>query len=295
MRKAIEAFEKEFALWGLNLPARDVVDRQGGHLEKHGWTIDYSFGADAFGEYLEYHAQRAVPEEPVIERHARVYANGEKNFVPAPSSEADLGSDPVFITPDPPAKRVTVEKETHHPTLPPFASMVEEAAVKHHRPTAQAQARDEARRAPPPPPRRESTRAPLRDYVPSSRPASFAARQRSTIMSLAIGVLAASLVAIVVIVGVKSVRAGGKTSTDAVADSASLEPVLVLAPAVLGFDNAGNNTFSQPLVGAPADPNRAEVIRPERGMTPIIPSDPGPSKKPNRPAATTRGEKFHVP
>ena len=294
MRKAIEAFEKEFALWGLNLPARDVVDRQGGHLEKHGWTIDYSFGADAFGEYLEYHAQRAVPEEPVIERHARVYANGEKNFVPAPSGEPDLGSDPVFITPDPPAKRVTVEKETHHPTLPPFASMVEEAAVKHHRPTSQAHAREEAKRMPPPSARRESTRAPLRDYVPSARPASFS-RQKSTIMSLAIGVLAASLVAIVVIVGVKSVRAGGKPDGTAVADSASLDPVLVLAPAVLGFTTEGNNTFSQPLVGAPADPNRAEVIRPERGMTPIIPSDPGPRKKPNRPAATTRGEKFHVP
>ena len=294
MRKAIEAFDKEFALWGLNLPARDVVDRQAGHLEKHGWSIDYSFGGDAFGEYLEYHARRAVSDEPVIERHARVYANGEKNFVPAPSGEPDLGSDPVFITPDPPAKRVTVEKETHHPTLPPFASMVEEAAVKHHRPTTQAQAREEAKRTPPPPARRESTRAPLRDYVPSARPASFS-RQKSTIRSLAIGIIAASLVAIVVIVGVKSVRAGGKPDGTAVADSASLDPVLVLAPAVLGFTTEGNNTFSQPLVGAPADPNRAEVIRPERGMTPIIPSDPGPSKKPNRPAATTRGEKFHVP
>ena len=294
MRKAIEAFDKEFALWGLNLPARDVVDRQGGRIEKHGWSIDYSFGSDAFGEYLEYHARRAVSDEPVIERHARVYANGEKNFVPAPSGEPDLGSDPVFITPDPPAKRVTVEKETHHPTLPPFASMVEEAAVKHHRPTTQAQAREEAKRMPPPPARRESTRAPLRDYVPSARPASFS-RQKSTIMSLAIGIIAASLVAIVVIVGVKSVRAGGKPDGTAVADSASLDPVLVLAPAVLGFTTEGNNTFSQPLVGAPADPNRAEVIRPERGMTPIIPSDPGPSKKPNRPAATTRGEKFHVP
>jgi hypothetical protein len=105
---------------------------------------------------------------------------------------------------------------------------------------------------------------------------------------------AAILVAAVVVFGVKAVR-GGRPNTGAVADSAALDPVLVLAPAVLGFSTEGTNNFAQPLVGVPADPNRAEVIRPERGMTPIIPSDPGPKKKQTRPAATTRGEKFHVP
>jgi len=291
MRKAIEAFEKEFALWGLTLPARDVVDRQGGHSERHGWSLDYSFGTDAFGEYLEYHARRAVPDEPVVERHARVYANGEKNFVPAPSSGGAPDDEPVFIQPEPAAKSPAPEKGTpHRPTLPPFAAMVEEANVAQRGSSAALKLKSAAPR----PAQREAPRGPPRDYVPNRRPPALA-REKVTIMSFAVGVGVAILVAIVVVVGVKAVRGAGKPGLEAVADSASLDPVLVLAPAVLGFSTDGANTFSQPLVGPPADPNRAEVIRPERGMTPIIPSDPGPKKKTTRPAATTHGDKFHVP
>ena len=294
MRKAIEAFDKEFALWGLTLPARDVADRQSGHSERHGWSLDYSFGADAFGEYLEYHARRAVPDEPVIERHARVYANGEKNFVPAPAG-SELDDEPVFIQPEPSAKTPPPpgKRTTHSSTLPPFAAMVEEAVGQNRKTGAMTKSRSPAPARPPRPAPRESTSAPSRDYVPSRRPGRLA-QQRSTIMSFAIGVGVAVAVAVMVIIGVKTVGSG-KSSKFAPADSAQLDPVIVLAPAVLGFDNDGTSSFTQPLVGTRGDPNRAEVIRPERGMTPIIPSDPGPKRRDERPASTTRGEKFHVP
>ena len=282
MRKAIEAFEKEFAQWGLSLPAQDIVDRQAGHSNRHGWSVDYSFGTDAFGEYLEYHARRAVPNEPVIERHARVYANGEKNFVPAPN--APELPDAVFIQSDPASKSPQGAKR---PTLPPFAAMVEEATGGTARPSASV-------RRPAPAPR-PPARAPDADPGGASRrrPSPWR-RNRNTALSFAIGVGAALLVAISVVAGFKAIRGRHAAPVAAATDTAQLDPVVVLAPAVLGFTTDAPPRFTQPLVGRPQDPNRAEVVRPEHGMTPIIPSDPK-TKKSGRPAATTRGEKFHVP
>jgi hypothetical protein len=284
MRKAIEAFESEFAQWGLTLPARDIVDRQPGHSERHGWSLDYSFGSDAFGEYLEYHARRTVPNEPVVERHARVYANGEKNFVPAPAAELP---DQPFIQPEPAPK--ATGGTTRRATLPPFASMVEESTGSPHRPSAAT-----AKRPAPAPSARPAPRPAASDHGTGTRrrPSSWR-RNRHTALSFAIGVGAALLVAIALVTTVKIVRAHRAPSAVALADTAELEPIVVLAPAVLGFSTE-TPRFTQPLVGRPADPNRAEIVRPERGMTPIIPSDPG-TKKAGRPAPTTRGEKFHVP
>ncbi len=139
MRKAIAAFEQEFSQWGLSLPAQDIVDRQAGHMERHGWSVDYSFGKDAFGEFLEYHARRAVANEPVVERHARVYHNGERNFVPAPPAAAS--AEPVFIKPDPNVKTAT-PGSARRPTLPPWKAMVDEATDDHRRPMTPAPQRD---------------------------------------------------------------------------------------------------------------------------------------------------------
>jgi hypothetical protein len=285
MRKAIAAFEQEFAQWGLSLPAQDIVDRQAGHMERHGWRVDYSFGTDAFGEFLEYHARRAVANEPVIERHARVYHNGERNFVPAPpSAEAE---EPVFVQPDPDVK-ASPTGSTRRPTLPPWKAMVEEATGDHRRPTpAPAPRRD----APRPAPRPERT-----PFQPESS-SRHNQRGRPTFVAFAIGAGGAVIVAIALTLSVRALRnrhplAAGAAS----ADSIALDPVVVYAPAVLGFSvDSAASRFTQPLVGTrSADPNRAEIVRPEHGMTPIIPSDPSVKRHP-APAATSRGGKFHVP
>lgn len=287
MRKAIEAFEIEFAQWGLTLPARDIVDRQPGHTDRHGWSLDYSFGSDAFGEYLEYHARRAAPNEPVIERHARVYANGEKNFVPAPASPD--APDPVFIQPEPAVNAPAAGGGTRRATLPPFAAMVEEATGSPHRPPPAAK-----RPAPPPSARSAPRPAPSDHGTGARRRPASSRRNRNTALSFAIGVGVAVVVAGALVTTVKIVRGHRAAAAAAPADTLQLDPIVVLAPAVLGFSTDAPPRFTQPLVGRPSDPNRAEIVRPERGMTPIIPSGPG-NKKQSRPAATTRGEKFHVP
>ena len=292
MRKAIEAFEKEFAPWGLTLPARDIVDRQPGHSDRHGWSLDYSFGSDAFGEYLEYHARRAVANEPVIERHARVYHNGERNFVPATAgAESD---EPVFIQPDPAVKKSPAGNSPRRPTLPPFAAMVEEATTGTNRRPPSGR----VKRVAPRPTARVAPREPSMDYSMGARhPRSSSwRRNRHTAMSFVVGVGAAVLVAGALVFGIKALRNRHRPIViAAAADTAALEPVLVLAPAVLGLTTGTTSIYSQPMVGRPSDPNRAEIVRPERGMTPIIPSDPGTKKRKSAPAATSRGEKFHVP
>ena len=79
------------------------------------------------------------------------------------------------------------------------------------------------------------------------------------------------------------------------AEHMELEPIVVFAPAIVSLpvDTAAAR-FTPPLVGRRQDPNRAEVVNPEHGMTPIIPSDPG-KKARAKPAPTSRGGKFHVP
>jgi hypothetical protein len=287
MRKAIAAFEQEFAQWGLSLPAQDIVDRQAGHMERHGWRVDYSFGTDAFGEYLEYHARRAVANEPVIERHARVYHNGERNFVPAPPG-AEAAADPVFVQPDTNGQS-SPAGSTRRPTLPPWKAMVEEATGDHRHSAATA-TRDPSR-----PARRPPARTPFH-AEPSTR-SRASVRTRPTATAFAIGVGAAVLVALAGSLTVRAVKGHrAVAATGALPDSLVLEPVVVYAPTVLGFpvDSAASR-FTQPLVGTrSSDPNRAEIVRPEHGMTPIIPSDPAVKRHP-APAATSRGGKFHVP
>jgi hypothetical protein len=168
--------------------------------------------------------------------------------------------------------------------------MVEEATGEHRHPMAGGQ------RAAPRPAARPASPA---KYQSSNTGASRGAprgrgRARTSAMSFAIGVGAAVLVAFALVITVRAVK-GRRPDLAARADTAGLDPVVVYAPAVLGFaaDSAASR-FTQPLVGTRGDPNKAEIVRPEHGMTPIIPSDPG-TKRRNRPAPTTRGEKFHVP
>ena len=264
MRKAIAAFEQEFSQWGLSLPAQDIVDRQAGHMERHGWRVDYSFGTDAFGEFLEYHARRAVANEPVIERHARVYHNGERNFVPAPpgAEAARSGVHPAG------SERDGIR---HGLDAPPHAAAVEGNGGGGDGRAPASNAAGAAARSVAPRPARASARPFHAETEYRSR---IHRARRPTATAFAIGVGAAVLVA----------RSDAHRTRDQesphrspprrdAADSLALDPIVVYAPAVLGFavDSAASR-FTQPLVGTrSADPNRAEIVRPEHGMTPIIP------------------------
>src|SRR5579862_2110646 len=80
MRPAVDAFERDFARWGLQLPADATDARRGGQIRQAGWSIRYNFGQDIRGEYLDYYASpRDVQVDPPGDDwHVRLYASGER-------------------------------------------------------------------------------------------------------------------------------------------------------------------------------------------------------------------------
>jgi hypothetical protein len=97
VEKAIEAFDEDFAPWGLHLPADDARALRPGQLVAGGWSVLYDFGTDNVGPYLDYYASLREGADPRVldDWHVRLYASGERQVFP-PVLEAYLYSrDPV--------------------------------------------------------------------------------------------------------------------------------------------------------------------------------------------------------
>ena len=96
VNRAIEAFEREFAPWALKLPAADVAARRNGQLRVNGWSVLYEFGADAYGDYLDYYAAlRGATDARVNDDwHARIYETGQIVAFPAVLEAYLYGRDP---------------------------------------------------------------------------------------------------------------------------------------------------------------------------------------------------------
>jgi hypothetical protein len=82
MRRIVDRFAANFGPWGLTLPIADVVHRRSGVLRGGGWVVQYVFGKDERGEYLDYYARHRMTED----NHFRLYADG--TFAPLPAMSA---------------------------------------------------------------------------------------------------------------------------------------------------------------------------------------------------------------
>ena len=71
-------FADAFAFWGIGLPEDDVTCRRRGSISKSGWSIDYLFGRDERGEFLDYYAHHRMTND----RHTRVYEDGSVEGLP---------------------------------------------------------------------------------------------------------------------------------------------------------------------------------------------------------------------
>jgi outer membrane biosynthesis protein TonB len=93
MQVAIEAFDQDFAPWGLRLPDNDVLELRNGRLEEAGWVVLYEFGTDPIGGYLDYYAalREGADERVDGDWHVRLYENGARAVLP-PVLEAYLYS-----------------------------------------------------------------------------------------------------------------------------------------------------------------------------------------------------------
>ena len=90
MRRIEAAFEEAFAPWGITLPPEDVARRQRGTLFRDGWAIQYCFGADSRGEFLDYYASHRMTDDS----HVRLYANGDAVTLPSIESMYIAPPDP---------------------------------------------------------------------------------------------------------------------------------------------------------------------------------------------------------
>lgn len=72
------AFGRRFSNWQIRLPRADLKARQRGEVRKAGWSIQYLFGRDERGEYVDVYSDHRMAGSD----HFRLYADGE--CVPLP-------------------------------------------------------------------------------------------------------------------------------------------------------------------------------------------------------------------
>jgi hypothetical protein len=91
MNRITVVFAEQFAHWGLTLPAADVAARRRGEIAAKGWSVQYRFGQDERGEYLDYYAAHRMTDDS----HVRIRESGECEYLPAIGSMYLSSPDPV--------------------------------------------------------------------------------------------------------------------------------------------------------------------------------------------------------
>lgn len=86
-----DTFAKRFTHWDITLPERDINLRNNGYIQKAGWLIQYCFGEDEKGEYLDYYAAHRMTDDS----HVRIYSDGTEENLPALLSMHLTSKDPV--------------------------------------------------------------------------------------------------------------------------------------------------------------------------------------------------------
>jgi len=90
MNRIAQAFRADFANWGLEIPPGLLASREPGFIQADGWLIQFTFGSDSRGEYLDYYASHRMTDDS----HVRLYETGRRQRL------ASLAS--LFVTsPDP--------------------------------------------------------------------------------------------------------------------------------------------------------------------------------------------------
>lgn len=80
MHEIPKIFNQFFQTWKIVLPPEALETRQRGELHGSGWTIQYLFGQDEQGEYLDFYATHRMTND----RHMRIYTTGEVISLEAP-------------------------------------------------------------------------------------------------------------------------------------------------------------------------------------------------------------------
>lgn len=99
-----DTFAKHFANWKINLPEEDLKNRNNGYIQNAGWLIQYCFGKDENGEYLDYYAAHRMTGDS----HVRIHVDGKEESLPSLSSMYPISDDPIE------AKKLKDEHDEHN-------------------------------------------------------------------------------------------------------------------------------------------------------------------------------------
>jgi hypothetical protein len=74
MNQIAQAFRADFANWGLEIPPEALASREPGFIQAAGWLIQFTFGRDSRGEYIDYYASHRM----TYDSHVRLYETGRR-------------------------------------------------------------------------------------------------------------------------------------------------------------------------------------------------------------------------
>lgn len=74
-----KTFAKRFEHWDIHIPEEDLAERRRGFIHDKGWLIQYCFGEDEAGEYMDYYAAHRMTDD----EHVRIRADGSIESLPA--------------------------------------------------------------------------------------------------------------------------------------------------------------------------------------------------------------------
>lgn len=87
-------FDQSFLAFGIELPCEDLANRHRGEISEQGWHIQYLFGSDDRGEYMDYYSMHRMTNDG----HTRLYADGHSESLPAFLDFRRCSEDPVEDT-----------------------------------------------------------------------------------------------------------------------------------------------------------------------------------------------------
>ena len=99
-----DTFAKRFSHWKIRIPEDKLENKHGGYIQEGGWLIQYCFGKDEKGDYMDYYAAHRMTDDS----HVRIYEDGTEKALPSLSSIYLISDDPIE------AKRLKDEYEEHN-------------------------------------------------------------------------------------------------------------------------------------------------------------------------------------
>ena len=72
-------FASTFARWKLRIPRENLECEKDGFIQKEGWLVQYGFGRDERGGYLDYYAAHRMTSDD----HVRIREDGSQEGLPA--------------------------------------------------------------------------------------------------------------------------------------------------------------------------------------------------------------------